>query len=456
MNDKNEYNKEGDINSDMCEKLNNKQNKNEKNKRLITKGKCSRFYLYILGSALCKFLSSMILGFKDKDTGLFGFCPVLFSYSSIQFLFTYLGYIIFGILIHFFFNAKKKKLVNKTVEMVIKKNQKLMINPTKTNLQLFLVCFCFTVYLELHKLLYSLGFQSLHFWTFETIFTFWLIKKYFVVDIYKHHKYSIIFIFLSSTIFLLISSLIPSEENGLNAYQEISEKYGNYFYCFSAMIVLVFLTFGYSFSRSYSKILMQNKFVSTHILIIFIGITGLIITSISAIILYYINFEYEKNIVDYFNELKSCDKDYKFYMEIFLIYPIYIFCRFMEINFEFLTIYYLNPIYDLIINNLSFSLIKFVSFIIYNFNDVTNFILSELSEIIGLLGYTVYLEIIELNFCGLSDDIKQSIISKAERESNILNIERIKTLNEVYDNDEDVEEKNSHNYESIEMMEKNK
>ena len=453
MNDKNEFNKERDTNSDMCEKLNNKQNKNEKNKKLITIGKCSRFYLYILGSSLCKFLSSMILGFKDKDMGLFGFSPVLYSYNSIQFLYTYIGYIIFGILIHFFFNTKKKKYANKTMEIVIKKNQKLIINPRKTNLQLFLVCFCFTVYLELHKLLYNLGFQSLHFWTFETIFTFWLMKKYFVVDIYKHHKYSIIFIFLLSTIFLIISSLIPSEESGLNAYQEIVEKYGNYFYCFSTMIVLVVLTFGYSFSRSYSKILMQNKFVSTHILIIFIGITGLIISLISAIILYYINFEYEKNIIDYFNELKSCDRDYKFYMEIFLVYPIYIFCRFMEINFEFLTIYYLNPIYDLIINNLSFLLIKIVSFIIYNFSDVINFLLSELSEIIGLLGYTVYLEIVELNFCGLSDDIKKIIISKAERESTILNIERNRALNEIYNN-EDVEEQKFHVYESIEMMEK--
>ena len=453
MNDKNEFNKERDTNSDMCEKLNNKQNKNEKNKKLITIGKCSRFYLYILGSSLCKFLSSMILGFKDKDMGLFGFSPVLYSYNSIQFLYTYIGYIIFGILIHFFFNTKKKKYANKTMEIVIKKNQKLIINPRKTNLQLFLVCFCFTVYLELHKLLYNLGFQSLHFWTFETVFTFWLMKKYFVVDIYKHHKYSIIFIFLLSTIFLIISSLIPSEESGLNAYQEIVEKYGNYFYCFSTMIVLVVLTFGYSFSRSYSKILMQNKFVSTHILIIFIGITGLIISLISAIILYYINFEYEKNIIDYFNELKSCDRDYKFYMEIFLVYPIYIFCRFMEINFEFLTIYYLNPIYDLIINNLSFLLIKIVSFIIYNFSDVINFLLSELSEIIGLLGYTVYLEIVELNFCGLSDDIKKIIISKAERESTILNIERNRALNEIYNN-EDVEEQKFHVYESIEMMEK--
>ena len=32
-------------------------NKVEKNKKLITCGECSRFYLYILGAAICKLIS---------------------------------------------------------------------------------------------------------------------------------------------------------------------------------------------------------------------------------------------------------------------------------------------------------------------------------------------------------------------------------------------------------------
>ena len=40
----------------------------EKNKKPITFGKCSRFYLYILGSGSFKMLSSLILGAnKDKE-----------------------------------------------------------------------------------------------------------------------------------------------------------------------------------------------------------------------------------------------------------------------------------------------------------------------------------------------------------------------------------------------------
>ena len=454
-NDYNESNYKNQLNNSIEETITIKQNKIEdNNKRLLTIGKCSRFYLYIVGSACCKFLSSMILGYKDKNIGLFGFSPIFYSYHNIQFLLTYLSYIIFGIIIHFFLKGTEKKIDNKKFEIIIKKSQKLMSNPKKTYLQLFLICFCYGAYLELKTLLYSLGFNFLHLWPFEGIFTFLLMKKYFMVDIYKHHKSSIIFALITGTLFHLVASFVPSDDTGLNSYQNFEKNYGNYFYCFCIMSVFIIMTFGYSFSICFSKVLVQNKFISTHILIIFIGITGLIVNTISAIILYYINSK--NNIEDYFDELKSCDKDYKFYIEIFLIYPIYIFIRFTEIYLEFLTIYYLNPIHDLIINNISFTLIKFVSFIINNFSNILYFLFSELSENFVLIGYIVHLEILELHFCGLSDDIKKIIISKAESESSILNIERIRTLSEIYNNneEEEAEEKEDSHYYAIEMIAK--
>ena len=450
--DNNEFNYENELNNSMEEILSIKQYKVEKSKKLITIGECSRFYLLIIGSALLKFLSSMILGYKDKDIGLFGFSPIFYSYHNVQFLLTYLSYIIFGIIVHFFLKGKKKKTENKMMGITIKKNKKLASNPRKTYLQLFLLCFCYGAYLELKALLYSLGFNFLHIWPFEGIFTFLLTKKYFMDNIYKHHKCSIFFAFITGTIFHLIASFVPSDNTKLNSYQKFEKNYGNYFYCFCIIIVFIIMTFGYSFSICFSKVLIQNKFISTHILIICIGITGLIINTISLIIFYYVNFV--NNIVDYFNELKSCDKDYKFYMEIFLIYPIYLFIRFTEIYLEYLTIYYLNPIHDLIINNISFTLIKFISFIINNFSDILYFVFSDLSENFCLIGYVVHLEILELNFCGLSDDIKKVIMSKAESESNLLNIERMRKLSEIFNDNEEAEEKENGQDYSIEMIAK--
>ena len=48
---------------------------------------------------------------------------------------------------------------------------------------------------------------------------------------------------------------------------------------------------------------------------------------------------------------------------------------------------------------------------------LTQFILLELAEILAIIGYAVYLEIIELRFCGLDKDIKKNIIKRGFRET---------------------------------------
>ena len=179
---------------------------------------------------------------------------------------------------------------------------------------------------------------------------------------------------------------------------------------------------------------------------------------ISNIILYKINSD--NNISKYFSELNSIDKDYKYYLEIFLIYPLFIFIKFMLMYFEILIIYYLNPIYALATNNLTYGSSNIVSLISNNSSNFFNFLFSELSEIFALFGYIFYLEILELNFCGLSDNVKRNIRSKGENEFNQLMVERIQTIKALYDNeveeDEEAEE-NENNLEAkknIEMRDK--
>ena len=68
------------------------------------------------------------------------------------------------------------------------------------------------------------------------------------------------------------------------------------------------------------------------------------------------------------------------------------------------------------------------------------------SEIIALLGYSVYLEIIELRFCGLDKDLKRKIIERGERETIHKSIE-----NNIDENNNDFDEsfidKNNNNNE---------
>ena len=157
----------------------------------------------------------------------------------------------------------------------------------KTKFYIFLVCFCFIFYTETESLLYSLGFHLLNYWTFETIFSFLLMKKYFVFNFQRHHKCCLIFIIVSCSVCIFVASFLPNSLTlGLNSYEVIKEKYGNYFYCFLIIIFFVFLSFTYSFSRTVLKVIMQAKFVSINIFIIFIGLTGVVIGLIYAFVLF--------------------------------------------------------------------------------------------------------------------------------------------------------------------------
>ena len=235
----------------------------EKNPKLITIGNCSKFYYYILGSAFFKFLYLMILGDINNNIGLFGFSPILSSYSSMQSIYTYLGYIIFGIISYFFFNSKtngNKKISLDTLEYIYEKikNQ----DKNKTYFQIFLVCLCFIVYKEVQNLFYFFGYEALDYWSFEIIFTFLFMKRYFEIDIYKHHKCAIIFNFILCTTLLFVASFFPCSKEG-NQYESIENKLGNYFYSIIFILVFLFLSFIYSFSRNFSKVLMQAKSVSS-------------------------------------------------------------------------------------------------------------------------------------------------------------------------------------------------
>ena len=226
------------------------------NKCIISIGICSKFYFYILGSALFKLLSLIII----SEIGLFGFVPILSSYYSILSLYTYFSFIIFGSIIHFCFKRKDYISHNKNALNLLHVK---IINQDKkgTNLKFFLACIGFTIYNEIQIFLYSNGYHALDFWTFELVFTFLLMKKYFEVNIYGHHKCSIIFIIIICSILLFIATFLPND-NKENQYQYVEKKLGNYFYSILISIVFMVLSFNYALSINYSKILMQSKFVS--------------------------------------------------------------------------------------------------------------------------------------------------------------------------------------------------
>ena len=382
---------------------------------LITIGKCEKFYLYILGSAICKFFSLMLLGFNKF--GLFGFCPTISSYNFMQSIFHYIGYIIFGIIFFYFKNIQNSnkesmKIKDETSVETYIYNSPIIHTPEISRRDFILLSIAFVLEKEIVQALIKEQFIFFNFWTIEIIFLFFLLKKYFVIEFYKHHKVSIIFI------------ISVANDDKYNSYDNLRDKLGSSYYCILFIFLQSCLNFVYSYSRTYSKVLMQIKFISPFKLIFNFGVTGLPFTIIISIISYFI--KYRDNIVDYYNDIKSVlsnEEKYKFWVEIFLIYPLYSFTSSMELIFEMLTIYYLNPFYVLMTNNLYYAIIKLITFLSINTNNtkkIIQFLITEFEEVFAFLGYMVFLEILELNFCGLNEKLKSKLVEKGDIEFKLL------------------------------------
>ena len=251
-------------------------------------------------------------------------------------------------------------------------------------------------YIEIKKVLYIEGFQFFNFWTIEIIFLFLLLKKYFIIDFYKNQKVSIIFIIPACSALLLTASFLPTSlldgEDEKNAFQNINDKLGSYFYCILFIILFVGLSFIYSYSRTYSKVLMQIKFVSPFKIIFVIGIVGLPISIIVSIVSYYLGYK-KDNLFEYFEIMgknKIEKETYKFWVEIFCVYPLFSFTSFMELTCEILTFYYLNPFFVLMTNNLYYIIIELNSFLLNistNKYKIAHFLIAEFSEVFAFLDY---------------------------------------------------------------------
>ena len=109
-------------------------------------------------------------------------------------------------------------------------------------------------------------------------------------------------------------------------------------------------------------------------------------------------------------------------------------CTLLIINF-------LNPIFVLMSDCIFYSIEKTVVFIGRNDKGgevVSQFIYIQIAELIEFIGSLIYLELIELRFCGLNKNIKRNIRKRGDNEI----VENTMNLNE-YDSIQDHDDNNS-------------
>ena len=427
-------------------------------------GKISPLYLYILYSIIFKCLNDFILSFglikNNTNYGLFFFETELNQHILIKSLYKYISFILFGLI--FLYTSNKTKRNNKKKERRKSKklihNKKLKVSKA-SKFNLLLICFLYVYFLEFVEISYSLGFHDFDLWIFNIVFALFFISRYFSIHIYNHQKYSLLFIFFTNLFLLILQSFFPKDNN---AYDATSKLFKYKLISIVIYIIYIINSFLISFSRVLGKSLMEIKNISPYFIIIIIGIFGLIITSISIYILgnykcinkrlegicNIYDIKNDKNITSYyydsislyFSNLKyrKNNNKTKFWVEIIIIIPLKLFFNFMTFNYEILIMYYLNPIYFLMSDSLYYGTLSLLSFIInFKDNDITKSILNLSANFFAFIGYLIYVEIIELKFCELDQNLRKTI---SERSTLDFVDEKIGEINDLSGISEDSQE----------------
>ena len=426
-------------------------------------GTLSLHYLYILYCFISNSLGNIILSFGDyydeAEYGLFFFSPELNRHKIIKNLYKNLGHIIFGFIFYFIFLIKKKKNAlskednnNNNLNIILIYN-KTNYNPKNITIHLLLTCFIFAFHSELNTILGSFGFSGFDFWILNIIFTLVFMNYFFKIKFYKHQIYSLAFNFCTNLILLIICTFVKVDDNTYNDYENIKNilKYKEVFIAIILIYALNSLIISYS--RVKAKILMELNYISPYKIIILTGCFGFFLCIISLTfssifkcndnlknfkkckVKVEVNDEeicYFDSIPIYFNKLIINEELYQILLEILVINPLYLFAKFMKFYFEILMIYYLNPIF-ILISNSTFYGISYLFKAILNEDHNIKFILGFLADIFSILSYLIYLEIIELRFCGLSTNTKKNIEERGRLDSFMIECGDINDSNESSD-----------------------
>ena len=474
-------------------------------------GVFNKYYSYIFIIVFFKFFSDYLEGFYEKESynksnevnfidfvSIFAYHPLLRDFMN------FLGAVISGIILYF---INKKAVKSKTGLISVNTLLKKKISKLKNIYQkIIIISFIYVISIVLRSFLTNLEFDA-GFWTLEIIFVIYLSNKYLKVKIGNHQKVTIIILAVIIFSFQIVNSFLPKTNhhckdeqcldkyiNDNNLYIFISKKFGHF-----GFIFLIFFLYTIDFiMRDYSwvkiKFFTDLKSIPIFIIFIFIGIIGCFLIVIAFIIttavpcniienIKFIDGKYlymDTNVeVDFIREVcrlidyDDTSKTLKFYydnffiiikdyansnrklLEIFII-PIYLFIN-IAINFSSAMILKnLDPNAMLVNINFNYLLLRMILYIRHDaseeFLTLKEFILLQLCEILAIIAYMIYIELIELKFCDLDHDLKKNIEERSIldtgqliSDSDIDNVEEDEEQEDVYD-DETKEAENGEVY----------
>ena len=475
----------------------------------VSIGQFNKNYLFIIGAISFRIIVEFITGFTPYLTPndsfyLFGFKSNFVSRPFVKSCFEYFSIAIGGLILRYFYNKKIEDRTsskdinfdfssNKLSISEISSSSVLLFNDiNKKNYEIykkkiFFIFFAYYFAKISMSSLDKLGYNRVKFWPLEFIFLYIFSKKLLGKTIYKHQFLSISLIIIFCTTIYLINSFFPysnkncselkeeeREECDLlskNIYNDISNKLG---WTFVPGIILIYLIamICNAYSSIKNKWFMDFKYISTYNIMIFLGIIGLIFSIILLIGASFISCSQEKINIKYiceikyknslyydnFRDLKNIEINGNFFLDIFIVIPIFLISSFLIAYFELLIIKKLDPFYLIPIDCAYFLIYEIIDFCLTvnksNLYRNIKFCFQVTSNTVSVLLCCVYLEIFELHFFDLDKYIRKNIIKRERRENLSLQIfinedkernekEEVENMNEIEATKNDILKTNS-------------
>ena len=410
-------------------------------------GEYNKLYKYIWIYLIIRFISQFIFDYELIFDQLY-YKPIILPYGP--FIYLQLNYITFIII----------SLVLKLIEKRERKKSnpyKLLIRQQHKNVDIFgvrkkdyflCVNLFFVVVIDIFDEI-SIQFQCnlLNYWMFEMFFFEIFNIKILKTNIYRHHVFALIFILSSCSIIKTISIIF----NFLNETQSVSIFDGRKWLIYVAVIFYLLLHLSSAYIYCNEKYYLNKNYILIHQYLLLYGIFGFISTSICVLSSSYIPCgdntlpELSKIICKYDeNEKKYYFDNYSLYFKelsssyLGLRIPLLIFqsILYYASNYYIYVIYkVLSPIFHICMKRLNYIILDSLAFI----NDLVNnkikglgitlSILNIIILIFYVLGSIVYLEFIELHFCGLDFYLNRNIKDRSNTE-NLISLDNIGDISE--------------------------
>ena len=305
-------------------------------------------------------------------------------------------------------------------------------------IEFLLIVILLVLLFKLLDFYYYIDLKGWDYWMFEMIFFSYFYSKFFKTKIYLHQKVVMIFIAFICSLLIFISDIIL-----INQKKEVIYK-DNILIIPIAIVSFLIISFLKCYSLCKLKWFMEIKFISPLKFLIWFGFIGSIISLIGSIIssnikcensntsinINYIckfnktindtyNISYYDSFPIYFNALWKGDALKIIINSIFLLIKIFLF--FIINYYQVLIIQKLEPIFYLFCESFKFIIYEILLFIYLLIDKDFNAsgLLIFLAEVFNFLGTLIYLELIELNFCGLNYNLRKNILKRSSDDSKI-------------------------------------